>query len=104
MFDLATKHKFSDRLRSLLGVMMTESACGRGPQTTAVTTTNCDTDKSTVDIPAAETKIGSKRGCEDVVGCRKRLKVASGRCDDDAMPLFYYNLHKRKVKGVDLPK
>ena len=109
MFDLATKHKlFSDRLRSLLGVMLMESDCGfsQQGQTTPNTTaaTNCvdSPDKTT---PANEMKIGSKRECgdADVAGVVKRLKV-SGQCSDAAMPLFYYNLHRRKVKGVDLPK
>lgn len=109
MFDLATKHKlFSDRLRSLLGVMLMESDCGFSqqgqttPNTTAATNSVDSPDKTT---PANEMKIGSKRECgdADVTGVVKRLKV-SGQCSDAVMPLFYYNLHRRKVKGVDLPK
>jgi len=101
MFTAATKHKqLSDRLRSLLGVMMMEADCGFGqPQTVDLH------DKTTGDTPANEMKAGSKRSCGDTVdvGTVKRLKT-SGECTNDTMPMFYYNLHRRKMKGVDLPK
>ena len=50
-------------------------------------------------------------------GCQKRKPAESGqgepavkkpkresRVPDDAMPFFYYDIHRRKIKGYDIPK
>ena len=78
---------------------MMEADCGSGQPTVDLD------EKTTGETPANETKAGSKRGCGDAVdvGAVKRLKTC-GECSDDTMPMFYYNLHRRKMKGVDLPK
>ena len=166
MFKLATRDKRSERLRSLLSQMISESECAASSSVTddaqgAVTdntpmqgivrndaptqgavTDDTPTQGAVTDDAPTQCTVrddapddrpsnggvnrgvtdtqpsngGVKRGATDSQpsngggargatdgGAKKRPRGAR-HCSDNEAPMFYYNVHKRKVKGVDLPK